>query len=723
MRNKRFTAALPALALCLLCMGGCSSKAPAPAKAGDSAPVRPAAYTVSGEPVRCNGESLPMPEAGISLQRAVKAGDGVFLYGTDEQGNGHFFLLDGASLEIGETDVFGREKAEDISASPDGGLAVLRVDEKGDYTISSWTGEGTPEAVSPDLSAYDDGMIRSFQAADRGFFLELSRHVLAVDKSGGVLRDYGEYPGAQTVVVTSEKSFLIQLGANEAASGPDQASGTSVIELGEDFAPGQSYHVEPLFTQFFAGAGDQLLAYMDHVLYRYDCASGSSTALVNVLTSSMETSSLVPLRDGLYFTLNRGTPTLWRPADGEETAVLTLATYDLSYALKETVQMFNASHSSYVIEPIDYAQYDTYETTDAGLTRLTSDIISGNAPDIYDLRFFTPDSLAAKGLLEDLKPWFGTDGEGSYEELLPCVRENAGFNGGLYELIPAFRLVTLCGDRSTVGEDWGVERFLQLAGEQPPQALFGPEMTRRDFLSYVLCFMKDELYSEETLDCDFSSEAFLALLRYAKELPESFQGDGNQGETMGRAYAGEQLLVLRDFRDSIVDEISLLNSCFSGEAQFVGFPTGSGSGFGIAPCERLGMSASSLHKEGVWEFFRFLLSYDAARTFIGLPSAEPVYTKALDKVIAKAVENLPSAWGASSGGPVEFSGTPVEAEAMRAQVNAMLEKADCIAVCDSTVLDIVAGCAQAYFQGGKPVEEVVREIQSKVGIYLSEQYG
>ena len=600
---------------------------------------------------------------------------------------------------------------------------MLRIDEKGNYTISAWTGEGTPATTALDLSAYDNGMIHRFHAADKGFFLELPLRVLAVDKNGGVLQDYGEFQGAQTVVVTDEKTLLIQNETNAAALGPGQTPGTAVIELGGDFAPGRSYHVEPLFTQFYAGAGDQLLAYMDHVLYQYDYASGSSTALINVLTSSMEPSSLVPLRDGQYFSLNRGSPTLWRPADGEETAVLTLATYKLSFAMENAIQMFNASHSSYVIEPIDYAQYDTYETVDAGLTRLTGDIISGKAPDIYDLRYFTPGNLAAKGLLEDLKPWFETDGGSSYEELLPCVRENAEFNGGLYELIPAFRLVTLCGDRSTVGEDWGVERFLQLAQEQPPQALFGPEMTRRDFLSYVLCFMKDELYSEETLSCDFSSEAFLALLRYAKELPEDFQGDGNQGETMGRAYAGEQLLVLRDFRDSIVDEISLLNSCFSGEAQFVGFPTGSGSGFGIAPCDWLGMSASGLHKEGVWEFFRFLLSEDAARWFMGLPSAGPVYTKVLDKVTAKAVENLPSAWGASSGGPVNFTGTPVEAEAMRAQVNAMLEKAGCITVCDSTVLDIVTDCAQAYFQGGKPVEEVAREIQSKVGIYLSEQYG
>lgn len=704
-------------------MSACSAKTPTPRKTGEQAEILPGKYTFIGEPVRCNGESMPMPAAGVSLQRAVKAGDGVFLYGTDEQGNGRFFLLDGESLEIDEADAFGNEKAEDIAASPDGGLYVLRINEKGDYTISTWPGEGMPATMALDLSGYDGDMIHGFQASDMGFFLTLSRRVLAVDKNGGILHDYGEYRGAQTVIVTGEKIFLIQMGTDEAASGPDQISGTSIIEIDEDFALGQRYHVEPLFTQFFAGAEDQLLAYMNNVLYQYNYASGGSTALINVFTSSMETSSLVIIRDGLYFTLNRGSPTLWCPAKGEETITLTFATYNLSFPMKNAIQMFNASHSSYAVEPIDYAQYDTYETVDAGLTRLTSELISGKAPDIYDLRFFTPDNLAAKGLLEDLKPWFETDGEGYYEELLPCVRKNAEFNGGLYELIPAFKIVTLCGDRSTVGENWGIERFLQLSQEQPPQNLFGPEMTRRDFLSYLLCFMKEELYSEETLKCDFNSENFLALLRYAKELPEDFQGDGNQGEMMGRAYAGEQLLILKAFGDYIVDEISLLNGCFSGEARFVGFPSGSGNGFGIEPCERLAMSASCLHKEGVWEFFRFLLSEDSARTFMGLPSAEPVYTKTLDRLISGAVENLPSAWGASSTGPIQFSGTPVEAETMRAQVNAMMEMADCIAVCDSTVLDIVMDCSQAYFQGGKPVEDVAQEIQSKVSIYLSEQYG
>jgi hypothetical protein len=464
---------------------------------------------------------------------------------------------------------------------------------------------------------------------------------------------------------------------------------------------------------------------MNNVIYEYDYTSGSSKALVNTSSSNIDSGSFINLAEDLYFSLNRGEAYIWRPASQEGVTTLTFATYNLSYEMEESIRLFNLNNSSYQIETIDYAAYDTYDSSDTGLTLLANDIISGNAPDIYDLSYFSPESFAAKGLLEDLKPYFESDSQLSYDSLLPCITANTEFRDGLYELVPAFKLVTICGDKSTVGDDWSVEKFIQLTKEYPHEMILGLDMTRGEFLNYVLSFMKNELYSEETLQCNFTSEDFISMLEYTASLPASFNFDGSQGTAMFRAAAGEQVLVINAFGYEIVDEISLLNGVFSGEAQFVGFPTDSGSGIGIDPCERLGMSSASANKDGVWEFFRFLLS-DAVLTdarIFDIPATVSAFEKLIDKQIESCIKDLPAAYGASTEGLVKLVGTPVDGEQMKELVYDMVSRADCITVCDSSILDIVLTCAEGYFQGGKTVESAANEMQSKISIYLAEQFG
>lgn len=723
MKKIKAISVLLVLVLCTAVMGACSSGTLNHNKGEKQ--IVPDSYEVTGETARYNGESLNMPVAGITLKRAVSSQNGVFMYGNDDSGKVHFFELDRDSLEISELGGFGGEEPECIAASSDGALHVLRTDEEGNYVIASALPDGEQTVVSIDPDIYEEDIIYEFYAADEAFFLNLSDHIAAIGRDGSLAYDYGIYTGGETVVRLKDKTLLIKFGSGQNVPQQNQSSGTTITELG-GLGPGQSYHVEPMFVSFFAGAENQLLGWMNGVIYAYDYNSGRSEAVLGTYASGIRTQTLVCLKDKEFFSINDGQPYIWRQSASEGTTVLTLATYNISYGLNSAIQAFNASNSDYMIKPIDYAVYDTYSAADSGYTKYVADIVSGNAPDMYDLSRVFPNSYAAKGLLEDLKPYFENDAELSYDSLMPCVRDNAEFDGGLYELIPAFSLVTVCADASTAGEAWGVERFIALTREYPPEMLFGPELTKSGFLSDVLCFMKDELYSEETLQCNFVSESFASMLEFAASLPDSVELEGNQGEPHGRAYAGEQLLACDFFGDFIVDEISLYNTAFGGEAQFVGFPTEQGSGFGIAPADRIGMSSSSANKAGVWEFFCFLLSDGIqanSRMFKGLPVVTAAYEKVLERQIGYAVEQPPRCSALSTTGVIEFSGTDVEPDAMRAQVNSMLEKADCIYSCDSSILDIVMSCAQTYFEGDRPVSDVMQDIQSKVGIYLSEQYG
>lgn len=73
--------------------------------------------------------------------------------------------------------------------------------------------------------------------------------------------------------------------------------------------------------------------------------------------------------------------------------------------------------------------------------------------------------------------------------------------------------------------------------------------------------------------------------------------------------------------------------------------------------------------------------------------------------------------------PVTIRSEAIDSEDISRQAEELTEKLDCLAICDELILDIVLNCAQGYFQKDKDVDSVAKDIQSRVGIYLAEQYG
>lgn len=730
-RLKKSISVLLAFLQVVLILSACSSGAQSKSKnesskSTSSGTITPKEYTIEDKSIRYSSRSIEMPTAGIFLDRAVKSRDGVFMFGRDENRNASYFSYSIEDSLLSPLDSFGTQLPESIAASPNGSLHALFVDEAGNHFISSVSADGVLSRVPLELGNDNDSMVFGFYATDTGFVLELSSRTLAMNTDGKVIQDYGLQYGATEVVAFSDKTLLVQTLTQDGAKACGEKPGTVITELKADFSFGQSYQAETQFSGFYPGANNQLFGVMKNSIYSYDPTSGHSVALVNALASNMDTRNLVCLSDGLYFTLQDGFPYLWQPSTDDSITVLNLATYKMSFDMQQAIKAFNASGSSYVINTIDYAIYDEYNSANVGMNRFATDIITGTVPDIFDMSFLSSNNLASKGLLENIKPYFDADASISYDDLLPCVSKNAEFMGGLYQLIPSFNIVAVCGNASVTGKAPSSDNLLSLAEVHGSDAVFGPDYTKSNFLADVLCFMKKDLYSEEDLECNFISDSFISMLEFAKTLPSSFIPDGTQGEPMGRSYAGEQLLVLTNLGCSAASEISLLNAIFGGNAQFVGFPANSGNGVGIRPWAQLGMSSSSVNKNGVWEFFKFLLSDPVqlnAGIFGGLPSVSSCYTKMQSNMISHAIEKVPSAYGVSLEGPVHFLGIEVNKTEMTQTMNTLIDRADCIMSYETAILDIILLCAEPYFAGEKTAEEAAAATQSRASIYLAEQYG
>ena len=716
---KRALVLLGCLVLPLL-FGACSSGRDKASEAvqGEKDIITPAEFSFTDEIRQLSHQALKLPEADVNLQYTGTCCGTLLLSGTDGEKERHFYTLSGEKSEVMEISGFEGEGTERLAVSPGGALHVLNTDSEGSYVISTRSPEGQFSQIRPELGDLG-GMATGFYADDRGYYMEIDGQLLAFDLGGKLVENYGQFRGSRTVVALESKTLLISMDSAQLSAEPGKTARGTVCVLEEDFSRGQSYAVQPMFVSFFSAPGDRLLAYMENTVYEYNYETGESRALVDTLSSNISMDSFACLGDELYFGLIMGQGYILRPAEPGSTRTLTLAGYDISYGLQDAVAAVNMSSPSYRVELRDYAQYDTYDSADKGFDLLVNDVITGKVPDIFDLKGFAPNNLAAKGLLEDLKPWFEADSLYRYEELLPCVRETMEFRGGLYELAPSFSVYTMVADKTTVEEGWNMERLAQMLEDWDSVQLLGPKMTRDTFLEYALCFAGEELYSAQNKSCNFNSPEFKAILELAASMPEEPSG---AAVSMGLTYTGEQKIAMWDFGRYTVDEIALFNCCFSGQAQFIGFPTWEGASSGLLPGERLAMSSAGKDKAGVWEFFRFLLEN---RDFMdGLPSVWPVFDESIEAQLARAIKNPPAAQcSAADGALVTIRSEPIDSEYVSRQVEVLTEKVECLAICDEQILDIVLNCAQGYFQKDKDVDSVAKEIQSRVGIYLAEQYG
>ncbi len=106
---------------------------------------------------------------------------------------------------------------------------------------------------------------------------------------------------------------------------------------------------------------------------------------------------------------------------------LTLACMNLDWDLRSRIVKFNRESSQYRIVVKDYADYsmagDTViagQTSD-GITKLNTELLSGNVPDLLISSGLPVQQYAAKGLLEDLWQYIDADENVKRENLMTDV--------------------------------------------------------------------------------------------------------------------------------------------------------------------------------------------------------------------------------------------------------------------------------------------------------------
>ncbi|MCR5418013.1 MAG: extracellular solute-binding protein [Lachnospiraceae bacterium] len=129
--------------------------------------------------------------------------------------------------------------------------------------------------------------------------------------------------------------------------------------------------------------------------------------------------------------------------------------------VKTAAIKFNKENDKYKIEFKDYSGTEDCET------RMTADILAGNAPDILDLSYIPVEPFVTKGILEDLTPYLEKDDMVSKEDLLPSVEKAMEIDGKQYYVSSSFNVKTVLGSKKDVGDKtgWTYEELKALLDE------------------------------------------------------------------------------------------------------------------------------------------------------------------------------------------------------------------------------------------------------------------
>lgn len=431
----------------------------------------------------------------------------------------------------------------------------------------------------------------------------------------------------------------------------------------------------------------------------------------DTLISLSDTSFAGIFHEGYDSEASLGIFTCTAPENVPDKTVLTLDGCYISNEILQRVVEFNRSSGQYRIVVRRVEEYDSEEELAAGISELNSRILSGGMPDILITDGLPMELYESKGLLADIGALLKKDEELSRVDFLQNVFNAYSTDGKLYYVIPRFTVSTMAGAASTVGgrASWTLSDALQLLKSLPEGTNLIAEPNRMSFLQTAMAYCEQEFADRETGKCHFQSEDFLAIMEYAKSLPETAEGDSHD-EEYWRNYEmqfleGRTLLSAMSVYD--FGEVNYyVNELFGEEAAYVGFPAAKGSGSCIRAKEACAISAHSGCPEGAWEFLRYYLTDEYQS---GPGSGLPVQTRYFQESAAAAL--LESAEDPSA------AAQSLTKEQMDRLVNFILS-VDRRYYYNEEIMDIVTEESAAFFTGDRTAQEAAEIIQRRAQLYL-----
>ena len=509
-------------------------------------------------------------------------------------------------------------------------------------------------------------------------------------------------------------------------------------------------------------------------IYGYTFASDTKDKLVDWMACDVDTSNMYDsgmLSDGRVVGMTQdwsSDTTAYQlivlhridASEVKEKTVLTLACMGLDWSLRSKIVEYNKSNDQYRIQVVDYSEYATDDDYNAGITKLTTEIISGSVPDLFLTSSLPIDKYAAKGVVADLYTFMDGGSGLSRDYFVPQVLKAIEKEGKLYELPTKFSVETAYALSSIVDQydTWNVAAVQDAMTQlQEGATVFSTGWTKSSVLNNCLTRNLAAFVDWTTGKCTFDSEAFQQLLAFCNSFPDDSSSDDGIAysseaatvDTMDdpvwesdatRILSGKQLMATTSFY-SFEDYIYNIYPV-KDKVTFVGYPSESGEP-GNSFYIQCPMAISSVTKypDAAWDFVSTMIrqTNEDAESMYAFPISQEAFDKKMTAVMTEQYqldENGEQVDWDEDGEPDKMSigsyevvengeSTWQEVYALTQedidQILSVINSATGIVDYDDEILSIVSDEVSAYFAGDKDVQTTANMIQSRVNLYVQEQ--
>ena len=223
--------------------------------------------------------------------------------------------------------------------------------------------------------------------------------------------------------------------------------------------------------------------------------------------------------------------------------------------------------------------------------------------------------MVQKGYLEDLWPYIEADEQLGRDGVVKAPLKAAEVDGGLYILFMDFRINSLMGRASVVGDryGWTLDELMEIFATMPESStILQYKATRWDVFSDLICSSLDNYVDISTGTCSFDSDGFRDLLEFLMQFPDEAgyaweSPEHIADERWDRVRHGEQMLEVTQF--CFPEHVALRDSFWGERTSFIGYPTADGSsGNSFYPMgDVLAMSSTCENKDAAWDYIRELI--------------------------------------------------------------------------------------------------------------------
>lgn len=444
----------------------------------------------------------------------------------------------------------------------------------------------------------------------------------------------------------------------------------------------------------------------------------------------------------------------------KEKKVLTLACMYLDWNLRSMIVEYNKTNDEYRINVVAYGEYATDDDYNAGVTKLTTEIISGSVPDIFLTSNLPIDKYAAKGVIADLNTFMDGGNGLSRDYFVPQVMSALEKDGKLYELPTSFSVQTAYALSSIASQydTWNVAAVQDAMTQlQEGATVFSDGWTKNTALSNCLSRNLSAFVDWTTGKCEFDSEAFQQLLAFCNSFPaETSDGDGAIAYASSADIAvddamwesdatritnGKQLMSTTGMYsfDSYIWNVYAIRD----KITFTGYPTEDGSGSSFELQMPMAISSVTKYPDAAWDFVCSIIkkmnTIDENNYYYGFPISQAAFDAEMTDIMTEQYQLD------ENGEQVDWDGDGEPDKAIRGsyetmengetvykdvyaltqedidQILGVINNTRSVYDYDQEILDIITDEVAAYFAGDKDVQTTASMIQSRVNLYVQEQ--